>query len=429
MAHPSKPVSGEERPGNPPPDVPLVMLGGPTPTDQRDFMFVGIGGDGSDGVPFGKRERVFVQRRFHREKKQASIDRLKTRLPTHRALKEAKENEQVAATATTIAKHPPQCVLARSQNSVTLTARPSRRYGDPFSTSATPMTGKLWMYLHHSIKTLNDLIQDPIRPATQTSVLLVSALLGNEATGANLDVLGAHTNRLTTLVTMMGGLYPFDHMMLSTLYQGALVLAALQDSVPIFTMLQQFLVSLSTLGIRFTTAPWQRYPHPKMQRILDSFRRVIRHFEISTIHPKVVAQTDNDLFVIIQYDLLSTRYPPTFHEQEDHHSPNLNDPLRLALMIYMYIRVPQLQTLPIIRCMAETLQQSLVHSGRSTFRAVAPDLLFWILFIGGMASQGYTSHPWFIGHLADVARDLGLGDWKFQVRPLLGEFFYTDRPG
>jgi hypothetical protein len=58
---------------------------------------------------------------------------------------------------------------------------------------------------------------------------------------------------------------------------------------------------------------------------------------------------------------------------------------------------------------------------------IAPDLLFWILFIGGLASQGYSSHAWFVHHLAGVARDLGLKEWTSHVRPMLAQFFYTDR--
>jgi hypothetical protein len=146
MAHyPPKHGSSKPRAGIPP------------TTGQQDFMFVDFQGDGSDGVSFGQRQRVFVQKRFHREKKQASIDRLKSRVPANRVrvlqhgvdkeMKKEKESQDAVA-ADTEAKQPTTRGQARHRE-VSLTARPSQRYGDPFSAAAAPMTGKLWMYLHH----------------------------------------------------------------------------------------------------------------------------------------------------------------------------------------------------------------------------------------------------------------------------------------
>ncbi|KAL2808317.1 hypothetical protein BJX63DRAFT_39051 [Aspergillus granulosus] len=130
-------------------------------------------------------------------------------------------------------------------------------------------------------------------------------------------------------------------------------------------------------------------------------------------------QITNDLFVLLQYELLSTHYEKSNND--------LNEPLRLLLIIYLFIRVAHFQNLPIIRCMTETLRENQV--GLAYFQNTAPDLLFWVLFIGGMVSQGYRSHPWFVHHLADMAPLLGLVEWTGHVRPMLGEFFYTDKAG
>jgi hypothetical protein len=146
--HPSKQASSKPHAGIPP------------TTGQQDFMFVDFQGDGSDGVSFGQRQRVFVQKRFHREKKQASIDRLKSRVPANRVrvlqhgvdkeLKKEKESQDAttALAARADSKEPTTRGQVRHRE-VSLTARPSQRYGDPFSAAAAPMTGKLWMYLHH----------------------------------------------------------------------------------------------------------------------------------------------------------------------------------------------------------------------------------------------------------------------------------------
>ncbi|KAL2856500.1 hypothetical protein BJY01DRAFT_242838 [Aspergillus pseudoustus] len=538
-------MAGLSRPSisDPSTELPLRTAGVRNLINQRDFMFVDFAGESSARGPFGKRERVFVHKRFHQKKKQASIDRLRSRFPDEN---KAKNSQDEAADADEKVKIKRNALIHlrqayRDSGPLHIPVRPSQTHGDPFSTFAMPMTGKLWMYLQHyrvhiiscsypfdasqmqvwwvqramaspamlqtcafraaehkallgsnqglspdviqksikdsiyfrleAIKTLNELLRDPVSPATQSTVLLVSALVGNEAFGANFDVLPAHTKGLTTLVSMMGGLVALDHLMLSTIYQGAIMLAALQNTPPIFPMLAKFRdaivhegpifrdeeeieypcdipSTLSSLGTRFKSAPWHTELHPTMAALVESFRRLIRHFEIGSLFPAVVAPTDNDLFVIIQYEILSTHYTSDEHTYTDKlepdpesksdsqrrmrgHSPrpNLSEPLRQALLIYLYIRVSQFQDLPIIRCMVENFRQSLLAPHLEAFHALAPDLLFWLLFIGGMASRGYPSHTWFVGQLADVARGLGLVDWEGQVRPLLGEFFYTDRPG
>ncbi|KAL3482845.1 hypothetical protein BJX62DRAFT_250226 [Aspergillus germanicus] len=534
-APPSKSSSSPsgERPGAPLLEGLPLRPGGENPTCKTNFMFVDFQTDGSERtVSFGRRERVFVHKRFHQQKKQASIERLRSQFPAnHVALQEtntkgSEENPQVENAKKKNTARP----QVRSQKAVSLTTAPSQRYGDPFASFAIPMTGKLWMYLHHyrvriincsypfdasqmqiwwvqkamtspamlqtcafraaedkalvesiqgvssdiiqksindsiyfricAIKALNNLLQDPAGSATHPTVLLVSALVSNEAFGANFEVLTAHQEGLKTLVSMMGGLDDLEHLMLSTIYQGALIVAALQNTKPIFPMLQKFRdgifhaskifrgegiqykdckipASLSSLGIRFSTAPWHTQIHPRLKSLIEAFRRLIRHFEIGTLFPDVTAPTDNDLFVIIQHELLSTHYHNHTTSDEidkDRHprQPSLNEPLRLSLMTYLYTRVSNFQDLPIMRFMVETFKQSLevalAGTSLQSFKATAPDLLFWLLFIGGMASQGHSSHSWFVCHLAHVARILALEDWTTEVRPLLAEFFYTDRP-
>ncbi|KAJ5381703.1 uncharacterized protein N7496_004131 [Penicillium cataractarum] len=532
--------SGEQRPGAPPPGGLPLRLGRANPTSQSNFMFVHLQSDGAEGsASVGRQERIFVQKRFHQQKKQASIDRLRSRLPTNRVVlrQTMTKGSEEKAQGNDIKKNPTR-VQVKTEKVVSLTMTPNQRYGDPFDTFAIPMTGKLWMYLHHyrvriincsypfdashmqnwwaqkamtspamlqtcafraaedkalvgtiqgisadliqksmrdsiyfrmkAIKALNESLQDPAKSATHPTLLLVSALVGNEAIGANFDALLAHKQGLKTLVSIMGGLDDLEHMMLSTVYQGALMLAALQNTEPIFPMLQRFRngifhvsnifegeelryddymipTTLLSLGIRFTTSPWHTQIHPTLKSLLEAFRRLIRHFEIGIIFPQVVAPTDNDLFVIIQHELLSTHYSHNHTPGDElesryqrRHCFNLNEPLRLSLMIYLYTRVSKLQDLPILRYMVETFKQSLEirlaeisssSSSSSTLDATAPDLLLWLLFIGGMASQGDSSHAWFVSHLAHVVRSLALEDWATQVRPLLGEFFYTDRPG
>ena len=119
-------------------------------------MFVHLQSDGAEGSAsvgrqeVGRQERIFVQKRFHQQKKQASIDRLRSRLPKNRVLlrQTMTKGSEEKAQGNDIIKNPTR-VQVKTGKVVSLTMTPNQRYGDPFDTFAIPMTGKLWMYLHH----------------------------------------------------------------------------------------------------------------------------------------------------------------------------------------------------------------------------------------------------------------------------------------
>jgi hypothetical protein len=181
----------------------------------------------------------------------------------------------------------------------------------------------------------------------------------------------------------------------------------------------EFPTTIASFGARFARAPWYTEINSSMAHVTKVFRQLVQHFEIATLLPNVVMPPDINLFIIIQHQLLSIHHTPG--------SENLNEPLRLSLLIYLYLHVSSFQGFPIMRNMVETLQQNLAPR-LSYFQVTAPDLLFWILFSGGMASQGYISHAWFVLHLADMAHRLRLEEWV-QVRPVLAEFFYPAKSG
>lgn len=179
-------------------------------------------------------------------------------------------------------------------------------------------------------------------------------------------------------------------------------------------------LKLAPLGTRFAiTSNWYNELHFSMKTLVEVFRRIVRHFEIAKLQPNVIMTNDTDLLVLLKHRLVSLSYT--------HASNDLNEPLRHSLLIYTYLRMGHFQTFKLMRYMVEALGQSLVPR-LSYFRVTAPDLLFWIVFIGGMASQGYSCHRWFVGNVADMAHRLGLEEWN-KVRAVLGEFFYTDRSG
>jgi hypothetical protein len=73
----------------------------------------------------------------------------------------------------------------------------------------------------------------------------------------------------------------------------------------------------------------------------------------------------------------------------------------------------------------ESLRQSL-EVPYSHLQTETPELLFWILVLGSLASQGYRCHRWYINRLTEVTKRLGLSEWE-EARAILGGFFYTDQ--
>ena len=83
--------------------------------------------------------------------------------------------------------------------------------------------------------------------------------------------------------------------------------------------------------------------------------------------------------------------------------------------------------MPII---VDNFQRSIVR-GYMVLQNQAPDLLFWALFMGSLASQELDCHPWFLNTLMDVAEMLSLTDWESAREVLEGFFFMyrsTDEP-
>lgn len=183
---------------------------------------------------------------------------------------------------------------------------------------------------------------------------------------------------------------------------------------------------IATLDSRFAaSSPWFTEVSPSIKDFLAIFTRLIQHFELGKAYPEIVGPTDNDLFPIFQHDFLSAipANNPTSHRMNDY----INPPLRYSIIIYLWACVSHLQSLPIVRHMVETFKRILAP--RIPYLLVtAPDLLFWMLVLGVLASKGNkTTHSWFVLHSAHVARRIGLSD-RNQARRLLGEFFYTDQP-
>jgi hypothetical protein len=104
---------------------------------------------------------------------------------------------------------------------------------------------------------------------------------------------------------------------------------------------------------------------------------------------------------------------------------DIHEPLRLAFLIYVNIRIWHFQGIPLTQYPATVLQASL-KVAFAYLHETATDLLFWMLWMGGLASRGAECRTWFVESLRTVARQLGLVHWV-AARIFLGGFFYTDQ--
>ncbi|KAL3448428.1 hypothetical protein BJX65DRAFT_274703 [Aspergillus insuetus] len=293
-----------------------------------------------------------------------------------------------------------------------------------------------WRLQGNALKHLNNLLQDPKRAVSQPTIITIACFITIESSMANLEAVEAHLKGLKRLVDVIGGLDSLAHMTLSRLYQCDVKGASVRQSRPMFPMSSRFRSgiiheskvlrldqtyetppALTTLGTRFASAPWFADIDMKLQASVEICRRIILYFESARIHPELGTPTDNDLLVCTEHQLHSLSFPV---------GNSLNEPLRLSLLIYLNTRVWHLGKLPIMGRLVGPLKQSLVQQ-LPLFQAIAPDIIFWILFMGGMAARAYPVYPWFVTRLAETAALLGVREWR-EVRALLGEFFYTDQP-
>ncbi|KAL5337753.1 hypothetical protein BJX70DRAFT_368682 [Aspergillus crustosus] len=106
-------------------------------------------------------------------------------------------------------------------------------------------------------------------------------------------------------------------------------------------------------------------------------------------------------------------------------STDIQEPLRITMLIFSAIQVFDLQWVPCIPFAVEDLRQSL-DATLPILWDTAYDLLFWILFIGGMALRGLDCHQWVVAHLGEAADRLGMVDWNMAL-PLLQQFFFFPR--
>jgi hypothetical protein len=261
---------------------------------------------------------------------------------------------------------------------------------------------------------------------------------------------------LKRLIQLMGGLDTIEHMTLSKVYQytfstslysrriWSLIIhrsdiksAAINNTRPSFPIsarwrseiIQGFRLHLTpdeldtpkdlpSLGIVIFTSCWYTKFDRNMKALFQVMRRLVIYYENAQRNTSSVMPTDNDLFIVAEHQILCVRYTTT-------DPTDINEPLRLTLLIYLNLRMWRVQYFPFMEHVVENLRQSL-DVPYSHLQSETPELLFWILVLASLASQGFKCHGWYLNRLIEMTEQLGLCEWE-EARAVLGTFFYTDQ--
>ncbi|KAL3495784.1 hypothetical protein BJX62DRAFT_160619 [Aspergillus germanicus] len=284
-----------------------------------------------------------------------------------------------------------------------------------------------------SIKGLQAILDNLTDASLEAAILIVANMICVEAGAAQIHAVDAHMDGLRRLIYMRGGLNLLDDLTISTIYCCTFMAAVLTRSPPAFPMssawrnrvlgqsrvaqLNREIREAFSSGTRFFTSPWSQCLHSGMKSSL----RLFQHLTLcsSLQRPSRVTPLDDSLIELAVHQLLCLSFvgsPGEFQE-----------PLRLALLLYTLTRILALQWVHSVAFLVEDLRRSL-HSTLPTLQSMADDLLFWILFVGGMASEGLECRRWFVVRLRETSEHLGITDWDAAF-PLLDGFFFLDRPG
>ncbi|KAL5334883.1 hypothetical protein BJX70DRAFT_342097 [Aspergillus crustosus] len=151
-----------------------------------------------------------------------------------------------------------------------------------------------------TIKTLNSILRKS-EAVAESTILIVASLRAIEAISASFEGFTAHTKGLEVLIHLVGGLYSIEHMVLSKIYHGDIMRAALTDSKPSLPLIDRWrsgilqetavfqsneflsylsdkpevFAALSSLGTSFFGSHWYLGLESSMKMFLRVFQRLV----------------------------------------------------------------------------------------------------------------------------------------------------------
>ncbi|RAH66351.1 uncharacterized protein BO66DRAFT_442150 [Aspergillus aculeatinus CBS 121060] len=300
------------------------------------------------------------------------------------------------------------------------------------SVAAQQSTQHALLFRVKAYEFVRQILNESETAALETTAFVVAPLICVEAADGNQQAADAHVQGLKKLVDLLGGIEGLDHAMVSLFYSAVHVYGLLTSSEPAFPMSEEWKQRVlqevfavkseedfrdhSYFGNRFFASPWSAGLDPSLRLLLQHFRQLMVHYNYA--QSSLSKSSENNFALLTAYELLATTYvlnPSDFQ-----------DTLRIAMRIYLALRLWTFQGLPCMKFVSEELQHSL-YTTLHLLQRTAPDLLFWILFVGGLASMGHQTSAWFKTYLSITAGQLAVYNWDAAL-VLLEGFCFIYRP-
>ncbi|KAJ5098852.1 hypothetical protein N7532_005853 [Penicillium argentinense] len=285
-----------------------------------------------------------------------------------------------------------------------------------------------------TIKSVQEILQNKTRVYSESTVFLIAHLIVSEGVEGNVEAVEAHMNGMEKIIVATGGMDQLEFGTLAMVYSCVFLRSMIKNAPPALPMCKKYqervfkesvffkannrFTKLAKIGTRFFTSSWSRDLPPSFRSIISLFQQLVAYYESLDISVAEPMSVENDCLLYLSYRLLWLPEQCTL-------TP-FQETLRLSIVVYASVRIWTFYGMPCLEALVERLQESLYKS-LPVLRSTASDLLFWILFIGSLASKRMKCHSWFLAQLMDSADQLLLEGWESAIA-VLEKFFFVCRP-
>ncbi|KAL3470432.1 hypothetical protein BJX99DRAFT_264239 [Aspergillus californicus] len=272
------------------------------------------------------------------------------------------------------------------------------------------------------IRSLQQALAEQGELCSEGILMAVAHIIYIEGAEGNVGAVDAHMSGLKKIIDLLGGFDNLDYQMMTMVYCCDLVKGLIESPLEFYISpkweckVRQESVFLkdsddcttSLLGSRFFNSAWSRNLHPGLKPVIQSFQKAIPVYESQRDGLSAGSiPSEHDYLVLFGHQLCSLgRDSPLDPFQET---------LRLAIQVYTVIRMWNFKGMPCAEHTVSMLRRSLEKSFPA-IQHMAPDLLFWILFMGGLGTNKRDCYAWFLDHLSETARLLHIDDWDDNCR-------------